>query len=485
MAFSDGFWRIRLWCDAAHGGMMPPLRPLRGLHPSDKEPFMTLADTTGHAVSGATPRSLEAYTQAARELLCMVDDPLASVERALAASPEMTMAHVLKAWLHLLGTEPEGVPVAREACAAAAALPADARERAHLAAAEALAAGRWREAGRRLEDLSLAWPHDTLALQVGHQIDFLSGDSRMLRDRIARALPAWDPGVPGWHALLGMHAFGLEENGDYAAAEAQGRQCVEIEPRDSWGWHAVAHVHEMRNRPHDGIAWLQPSSANWAPGSFLATHNWWHLAMFHLELDDAAEVLRLYDAAIGGTGSPVVVDMIDASAMLWRLQLRGVDVGGRWQPLAERWAPHAAARHYAFNDLHAMLAFVGAGDTAAQQTVLDALGHAAAAAGDNAGFSREVGLPAARAMQAFGAGDFATAAALLRDIRSIAHRFGGSHAQRDLIDLTLIESALRGGDRALAAGLAAERQALRPHSPLAQRLAQRGRAMSVVDAQPR
>jgi hypothetical protein len=300
----------------------------------------------------------------------------------------------------------------------------------------------------------------------------------MLRDRIARALPAWDAGMPGWHAVLGMHAFGLEETGDYAAAEAAGRRSVELEPRDSWGWHAVAHVHEMRNRPRDGIAWLAPTSERWAPGSFLGCHNWWHLALFHLELDDHDEVLRLYDAAIGGTGSVIVLELIDASAMLWRLHLRGVDAGAaRWASLADRWAPFAQAGNYAFNDLHAMIAFVGAGREALQQELLATQRDVIAGDSDNAGFTRDVGHPAALAVQACGRGDYAGAAALLRPVRSLAHRFGGSHAQRDLIDLTLVEAALRSGDKALAVGLAAERAALKPKSPLALRFVQRAQGL--------
>jgi hypothetical protein len=94
---------------------------------------------------------------------------------------------------------------------------------------------------------------------------------------------------------------------------------------------------------------------------------------------------------------------------------------------------------------------------------------------DNAAFTREVGHAAALAIQAFGDGDYARAATVLRPVRSMAHRFGGSHAQRDLLDLTLIEAAVRSGDQPLAAALAAERLALRPRSPLAQRLAARFR----------
>ncbi|MFZ2648588.1 MAG: hypothetical protein WA210_00655, partial [Burkholderiaceae bacterium] len=90
---------------------------------------MNLIDATGHRVSGASPQGLELYNLAARELLCMVDDPLASVDRAIAASPQMTMAHALKAWLHLLGTEPSGKAVALNCCDAAEQLDADERER--------------------------------------------------------------------------------------------------------------------------------------------------------------------------------------------------------------------------------------------------------------------------------------------------------------------------------------------------------------------
>jgi hypothetical protein len=93
---------------------------------------------------------------------------------------------------------------------------------------------------------------------MGHLIDFYTGRSRMLRDRIARAESHWHDGMPGRHAVLSMLAFGLEETGDYAAAEKTGRRAVELEPRDGWGWHAVTHVMEMQNRRADGVAWLAP-----------------------------------------------------------------------------------------------------------------------------------------------------------------------------------------------------------------------------------
>ncbi|MBR0671041.1 tetratricopeptide repeat protein [Neoroseomonas soli] len=427
---------------------------------------MTITDDMGNALSGASPAARDAYAQASAEFRIYCGDPLATAQRAVEDSPEFVMGHALIAWLNLLGTEPAGTPAAREAIAAARRLPMTAQERGHVAALSHLAEGDWWAASRTIEDVAIAHPRDFLALQCGHQIDFFTGHARMLRDRIARALPAWKPGMPGYHAMLSMHAFGLEEMGDYAAAEAAGRRAVELEPRDGWGQHAVAHVLEMQNRVEDGIAWMRANPTAWSTDSFFAVHNWWHLALYHLERGEIAEVLALYDGPVKGGQSSVVLELIDATAMLWRLHLRGVELGERWQSVADRWETVGGAGSYAFNDWHAAMAFLGANRPGALEALIEAATRAASGAGDNAMFTREVGLPLIRGVKAFAEGDHRMATQRLRAARNIAHRFGGSHAQRDLIDLTLIEAALRGGETALGEALVAERQAIRPHSPV-------------------
>ncbi len=430
-------------------------------------------DGGGYPLSGANADSVEGFERASHQLRCLIEDPVATIDATLEAAPAMAMAHVLRGWLYLLGTEPGGLAEARASTTAASTLAATDREQRHVAALAELADGRWHRASRELEDLSIHYPRDALALQAGHQIDFFTGNARLLRDRLARALPAWDAGRPGYHALLGMHAFGLEETGHYEAAERSGRDAVEREPRDSWAWHAVAHVHEMRNAPEDGIRWLGQNEAIWSRDSFLAVHNHWHLALYHLERDDHAAVLSRYDRAIGGPGSSVVLDLVDASALLWRLQLRGVDVGERWRAVADRWAPMAEAGLYAFNDLHAVLAFTGAGRHDDLQRILATqdrvISDRTVPAPDNRAFTAEIGHPATRAIIAYGAGDYHEAVRLLRPLRPIAHRFGGSHAQRDLLDLTLLEAARRSGDGPLITALANERRALRPNDPTARR----------------
>jgi hypothetical protein len=105
------------------------------------------------------------------------------------------------------------------------------------------------------------------------------------------------------------------------------------------------------------------------------------------------------------------------------------------------------------------MAFVGAGREAEAEAALAAMSAAAAGVGDNAGFTREVGLPVARALIAYGRGEDGAACDLLRRVRNHAARFGGSHAQRDLLDQTLISAARRAGETSLERALLAERAA--------------------------
>jgi hypothetical protein len=431
---------------------------------------MTRNDALGLPMSGADATAADLYRQALHEFQCYRGDPVKTTEQVLSRSPEFVMAHVLHAYLHLLGTEPDGFAVARADLETVETLPSTARERAHLTVVKHLLDSEWYVASRILEDIAIDHPHDILALQIGHLVDFYTGSSRLLRDRIARALPAWSAEMPGYHVIIGMHAFGLEETGLYARAESAGRRALELEHHDAWAWHAVAHVMEMQGRPTEGIAWLRSDSDAWSVDNFFAVHLWWHLALYHLELGEVDEVLRLFDGPIYGPRSRVVLDMIDASALLWRLTLRGIPLGERWQAVADAWEPIADAGNYAFNDVHAMMAFTGAQRREAAERVFAAQAHAIDGSGDNRVFVREVGSPVTRAIHAFGAGDYAETVRLLRPVRDRANRFGGSHAQRDLIDLTLIEAAVRDGQLALARALIAERIDLKPDSASARAL---------------
>jgi hypothetical protein len=433
-------------------------------------------DLHGHALTGATDAATVHYEKALSELQCYRGDPISEVDAAISAAPGFVMAHALKGWLNLLGTEPETIPTARQCHAnavAAAKSGATSRETGHMAAIDEMSRGCFLKAGRIMEDVTIEYPRDALGLLAGHQIDFFTGQSRLLRDRIARALPSWNKDVPGFHSILGMHAFGLEETGDYVRAESEGRRGVDLEHRDGWSQHAVAHVLEMQGRHEEGVRWMESNREGWTGDSFLQVHNWWHLALYKLDISDFDAVLKLYDEQIGGHHAVAVMDKVDASALLWRLFLRGADVGDRFQDLANRWTSIATAGNYAFNDIHAVMAFVCAGRSEMSQAVLAAQNEAVRRDNDNAIATRDVGRPVTEALIAFGKGDYRATLDHLRPVRNSAWRFGGSHAQRDVIDLTMIESAFRLGDRPLAAALAAERLEAKHESPLAQLFAHR------------
>lgn len=435
-------------------------------------------DIHGNLITGASAAAADLYARATQEFALYVDDPIATLAEAVEDSPGFAMAHLANAHLHLAGSDKPGVEVAVAALDAVAGLSMSDREQAHAASIRAFVEGDLERGHEQLEKIVLEHPRDLVAIQTAHLWDFLLGDARRLRERIAMVLPHWTTADRDFHALLGMHAFGLEECGHYEQAEECGRQAVSLNHRDSWAQHAVAHVMEMQGRVDDGIAWMRGNQDGWSPENFFAVHNWWHLALYHLDRGEMDEVLALYDGPIRQDRSTVMLDMVDASAMLWRLHLRGVDVADRLAALADDWAPFAEDGHYAFNDAHAMMAFVGAGREADADRVLAAMERQVGTGATNAMMTEQVGLPVARGFRAFGHGDYAATVEHLRPVRSIAARFGGSHAQRDVIDLTLIEAAIRGGDAATARAFTAERLARKPTSPLGALLARRADDMA-------
>ncbi|MEO8056949.1 MAG: tetratricopeptide repeat protein [Burkholderiales bacterium] len=423
-------------------------------------------DVRGVPSGSSSTLAREHHERALWHLVSFYGDPMAAFDATIAADPGWGLARVIKAVFILTLTEPNMLPQARQLLTEAEPLMAGApaNEQGHFAAAQAAVAGHWREACARWDALLLDQPRDLLALTAAHLFDFYRGDARNLRARVARVLPEWPTSDPLQPFVQGMHAFGLEECNLYPQAEAAGREALARDPRGPWAIHAVAHVMEMQGRHEEGVRWLEEGSAGWADNG-LAVHLWWHLALFRLETLDSAAALALFDARMAGSASGVNLQWLDASALLWRLQLLGIDVGSRWQALAADWAdPVGLAGHYAFNDVHALLAYLGSGDMARAQALLAAC--SAQANADNAGMAREVGVPLMQGLMAFANGDADTACATLYPLRGVAHHFGGSHAQRDLIDQTLLAAAARSSHWAAGRALLNERRLAKPATPL-------------------
>jgi hypothetical protein len=377
------------------------------------------------------------------------------------------MAWALMAYLHLMSTDADDLPGARAAWEALSRAESNDREQAHAAAIGAWLDGGWHEAASLLDDLLSVWPTDLLALMLGHQLDFFLGDARNLRDRPIRSLREFDPDHPHAEFVRGMAAFGLEEAGHYGQALDVGLAAVGTNSDDVWGIHAVVHTYEMQGRVEEGIRFLTSDGTRWESGNLFTVHNWWHLALYQLEAGRPERALDIYDAEIHHSGSAgVPIEMLDASALLWRLHLDGVESGQRFAALAEAWAPKVAGESwYSFNDLHAVLAFAGAhrpDDIRAliqsRESWLETTDKS------NARMTAEIGLPACRAVLAFVEDRHDDVINELMPIRRQLHHFGGSHAQRDALQRTLLESALSAGRYELARALTSERLGVRESS---------------------
>jgi tetratricopeptide (TPR) repeat protein len=308
---------------------------------------------------------------------------------------------------------------------------------------------------------------------VAHALDFRLGQRRMLRDRIAQVLPAWDAAAPGYASVLAMYAFGLEENGQYDRAEKIARRALALDPRLPAAIHVISHVMEMQGRTGEGLAFLAATEAAWGEGTGFSVHLAWHQALFHLDAVDPLSALTVYDAQIAKPGASDASVLADASALLWRLQLRNIEVSGRWQALADRWEMHSLRGVRPFYIVHAMMAFAAAGRAAAAARAFEALPHTDAGGTSSSPPEDALAVPFCEALLAFARGDYAASVEWLGRVRHIADRCGGSLAQCDLIHLTFTEAALRARKARLARALVAERAAQKPASLLNQLLQQR------------
>jgi hypothetical protein len=200
------------------------------------------------------------------------------------------------------------------------------------------------------------------------------------------------------------------------------------------------------------------------PGHLNQVHIWWHKALFHLELGQYEAALALYDGKISETQRPFALSLTNASALLWRLDTLGCDIGDRWTTLADLWEGRADGRCLVFADIHAAMAELHAGREARVAERLAAMRATAASDAEAAALYRQVGIPVVEGFMAFHRGAYAEAVERLLGVRFGLAGIGGSHAQRDVVTWTLAEAAIRDGQRDVALALAHERLGTRPRS---------------------
>ena len=361
------------------------------------------------------------------------------------AHPDCAIANAYAASLMMLMESPRGHARAREYLAKAQANLASTtpRETLVIGATSAWVEGDIMKAVDLGETLAAEHPAELISAKLCQTHHFNLGNAPgMLRvaERVAEAHPE-DP------HLHGMLAFGYEQCHLLSQAEHAARRALELKRKEPWAQHALAHVLLTQGRTDEGIQFLTDMTDTWdGLSSFMYTHNWWHLCLFLLDREAYDEVLRIYDAHLWGIDKTYSQDQIGAVSMLARLELHGVDVGNRWQDVADYLTDRVNDHVQPFLDLHYVYGLARAGRAAADKLVLSMERHATSTHPDLRERWRDVALPAARGLVAHARGAYADASRMLAPTLGELVRIGGSHAQRDLFELVLLDAQIRCGD---------------------------------------
>lgn len=381
----------------------------------------------------------------------------------IAAQEPGVLVQAYAATLHLFAETPQAPTLAQPFLDRALnpLQPATPRERLFARAVLAWAEGAVDQALALLEALLREHPRDLVALKLAQVLAFNLGDSpRMLRLALHCKAAAADVAY-----LHGMLAFGYEQCHWLPEAEASGRRALAMQPREPWAQHALAHVLLTGGRFNEGRDFMRAASPGWQGlNSFMQTHNWWHLALFHLELGELDAALRLHDEQVWGVAPAYSQDQVNAISLLARIELAGGDVGARWQALVPFLVPRVQDQVLPFLDLHYLYGLARAGRPEADLLLRNLSRFAPLAPAAQREGWLHVAVPAGRGLLAHARGRFEEATAQLGQALPRLIEIGGSHAQRELFEQLHVDALLRAGRYSAAQNLLQPRLNATPRS---------------------
>ncbi|WP_218510336.1 tetratricopeptide repeat protein [Variovorax sp. dw_308] len=314
------------------------------------------------------------------------------------------------------------------------------RERRFIAAVAAWVSGDIAQAIRLHEEQAREFPRDLASLKLGQYHCFNVGDCPgMLRIALATLQASAD--VPYVH---GMAAFGYEQCHLMREAESSARRAIALCRKEPWAHHALGHVMLTEGRLAEGLGFMRAVSDCWTGlNSFMVTHNWWHVALFLIDLGRDAEALALYDEQVWGVVKAYSQDQIGAASLLARFELAGIDVGDRWQDLAGHLAQRTGDHVLPFLDLQYLYGLARAGRPEADTLLHNIEAYAPRAPRSTRAAWERVCVPAAYGLRAHARGDHAAAIEGLALALPRLIEIGGSHAQRDLFEQVYLDALVR------------------------------------------
>jgi hypothetical protein len=361
-----------------------------------------------------------------------------------AAGDESPIVQACCAALHMFAESRDGEPNARPFLdrAMQGIDRASARERGFVAAVAAWVDGDIERAIALHQAQAEQHPRDLVSVKLGQYHCFNRGDGPGMLRLALTALPhAAD--VPYLH---GMVAFGHEQCHRMREAEASARHAIAMCRKEPWAHHALGHVMLTEGRLTEGLAFMRSVSDSWTGlNSFMVTHNWWHVALFLIDLGHDAEALAVYDREVWGVVPDYTQDQIGAVSLLARFELAGIDVGPRWQAVADRLVTRLDDHVLPFLDLQYLYGLARAGRPEADVLLqrIEAFAPTAPVAARDAW--QRVCAPAAHGLLAHARGDMDGAIAGLGLALPRLIEIGGSHAQRDLFEQVHLDALVRRG----------------------------------------
>lgn len=418
-----------------------------------------LADRYDLPLSTAASAARDAYVEGCDLLLALYPGAAEAFDRAVAIDPAFALAHAGKAQVRMReGDMPAAQAALAAANAVAGGLPA--REASHLAFFGLLMSGQAEAALAALRVHLAEWPRDAMVLATTVTPNGLIGASGRIgqKHEIAVLMDGLAPdyGEDWWFDA--QHALALSEDGRRDEARRKIDRSMAQNPHNANGAHARAHLCYEDGDPQAARAFLSGWLAGYPRHAFFHGHLSWHLALEELELGYAEDAFRRYRDCIAletHSGSPQL-KLVDAASFLWRAELAGHPRDpAAWRMIhdfATRMVPRPGNGHA---DVHVVLAQAAAGDGAALEARVRQMEDLARAGRYPSGPY----VPAlARAFAAFQRQDFAGAIAALEPVADETERVGGSRAQHDLIEFTLLKAYLEAGRLDDVRGLLSQRR---------------------------
>lgn len=403
-----------------------------------------LRDSYDLALTTASAAARDAYVQASELALTFYPGALEACDRAIAIDPGFALAHTGKAQVLMRQGD---VGAARAALAAAKDLASDVSEReaSHIAFFDLVFAGQTEAAITALYAHLAAWPRDALVVASAANPNGLIGGSGRIgqKHQIAALMEGLAPHYGDDFWFVSYHAMSLSEDGQFAPARAKIERSLAANPNNAHGAHGFAHICYETGDLDAARSFLSSWLATYPRDGFFHGHLSWHLSLCEIQAGDWTKALRLYRDAIAldrHSGGPQQ-KVSDGAAFLWRSELAGHPRdAAAWRALhdyANRSLPRPGN---GLADLHVVLAQAVMGNEASPDTrtrQIEALAR-------EGRYPSGTYLPAlARGFAAFEGGDFSAAIEVLVPLIGENERIGGSRAQHDLIDFTLLRACLR------------------------------------------